>query len=290
MKEQLSRMSISETFELKSNFYEINGIRLFVEEMGEGEPILMIPGLGAGSWLWHKSLILSNKYRLVMPHLRGSGRSDKPDHRYSIEQFSDDLNCLMEELLIDRFHVAGISMGGFVAQTYASTWTEKVQSLILVCTSAGGSNQIGPDGDTLSRMIRLRGKTRKERLMDAYKLNFTEEFMKSKTDEINRITEWRIKYPQPEFAYYRQLIAGSSFPGVDLKKINGMPTLIIGGKDDTMVPPEDTRILHTLIFGSELVMFEGKHMFFIEHPDSFNNIIAGFFEEHPIKESDLVYR
>lgn len=275
---------------IKQTKYQINGFQIFVEEMGNGEPVLLIPGLGAGSWLWRKSLSLSENYRLIMPHLRGSGRSDKPDHRYTIEHFSDDLNCLMEELSIARFHVMGISMGGFVAQSFASTWTEKVQSLILVCTSAGGEHHVGPDGDTLSRMIRLRGKTRNERMMDAYKLNFTKKYIDSNPDEIDAITSWRIQYPQPEFAYYRQLLAGSSFLGVDLEKINGMPTLIIGGKDDTMVPPEDIRNLHTLISGSDLVMFEGKHMFFMEHADEFNRELIKFFMQNSMMEIENVYR
>ncbi|MBC8346159.1 MAG: alpha/beta hydrolase [Candidatus Marinimicrobia bacterium] len=283
-------MSIRETYELKSDLYDINGIRLFVEEIGEGEPILMVPGLGAGSWLWQKSLIQSNEYRLIMPHLRGSGQSDKPDHRYTIEQFSDDLNRLMEELLLDRFHVVGVSMGGFVAQSFACAHPEKVQSLVLVCTAAGGMNQVGPDGETLSRMIRLRGKTRDERMMDAYSLNFTEDFMESHSEEIEAITQWRIRYPQPEFAYYRQLLAGTAYPGADLQKINGTSTLILGGKDDEMVPPKDVQKLHELIRGSTKIMMDGKHMFFMEHADEFNLELREFFTQNAMMEIDNVYR
>ncbi len=281
---------MSSNYKITQNEYEINSIRLFVEEMGEGEPLLMIPGLGAGSWLWRKSISLSENFRLIMPHLRGSGRSDKPDHRYTIEQFSDDINCLMEKLSLDRFHVVGVSMGGFVAQSFACAHPEKVQSLSLVCTSAGGTNQVGPDGYTLSRMIRLRGKTRDERMMDAYKLNFTEGFLESHPDEIEAITQWRIRYPQPEFAYYRQLLAGTAFSGVDLQKINGTPTLILGGKEDEMVPAEDVQKLNELIHGSTKIMMNGKHMFFMENADEFNHELTEFFMRNAMMETENVYR
>ncbi len=274
----------------KQSNYKVNGIRLFVEEYGSGDPVLMIPGLGAGSWLWQKSLKLGEAFSLIMPHLRGSGRTEKPDHKYSIEQFSDDLNELVNLMGISIFHIIGVSMGGFVAQSFASQWPEKVQSLTLVCTSAGGENQAGPDGETLSRMIRLRGKTRSERLMDAYKLNFSEMYMQNHPEDIEAITRWRIKYPQPEFAYYRQLLAGNGYSGGDFSKLSQIPTLIMGGKEDTMVPSVDVQKLHRLIGGSNKIMMDGKHMFFMEHADKFNRKLTEFFLQNSMLETDIVYR
>ncbi len=256
---------------------EVNGIKLYYERIGSGTPILLIPGVGGGNWLWDGVRALSNRFDLIMPHLRGSGRSEKPDKPYSVKQFSDDICSLVNELGLDNLHVIGVSLGGFVAQQFTVDWKKNVKTLTLVCTSAGGRNQLGPRGDILSRMIRLRGKTKSERLMDAYRLNFTDDFMTNNPDEIKRITDWRVKYPQPEFAYYRQILAGAGFDGVNLELINRLPVLIIAGKDDPLVPLVDVRKLHSLLPNSMLKVFEGKHLFFFENNSRYSTLLENHF-------------
>ena len=74
--------------DLTGEHFEINGIKIYTEFIGKGEPLLMIPGLGAGNWLWKKNYrSLSKNYRLIMPEIRGSGRTDKPDEKYSIKMY-----------------------------------------------------------------------------------------------------------------------------------------------------------------------------------------------------------
>lgn len=259
------------------DFIEVDGIHIYFERVGHGNPLLMIPGLGAGTWLWSKSMhALSKHFELIMPELRGSGRSDKPDHRYSVALFANDLKILLDYLEITRIHVLGASMGGFVAQHFAATWIEQVMSLVLVSTSLGGENQIGPSGDVLSRTIRPHGRTRRERLEDAYTLNFTQEYMSKHRNALNLITEWRVQNPQPEFAYYRQLLAGNAFDGSKLARKITAPTLICAGKEDPLVPMEDVHMLKNMIPHAELKIFEGKHLFFYEQNGSFNKAIMDF--------------
>jgi pimeloyl-ACP methyl ester carboxylesterase len=262
---------------MMKDFISVNGIRIYVERRGNGTPLLMIPGLGAGNWLWSKNRHdLSQRFGLIMPELRGSGRSDKPDQFYSITLFAADLKSLLDQLDIHKTNILGASMGGFVAQYFAATWPERVARVVLVSTSLGGQRQIGPDGEILSRLIRPRGKTKQERLEDAYALNFTREFMERHPEELERITNWRLQYPQPEPIYYRQLLAGNAYDGVALAEKIFAPTLICAAKDDPLVPSENANALIEKISHAQLMIFEGRHMFFFEHCRKFNQAIIEF--------------
>ncbi len=266
-----------------NNLANVNGVQLYVERHGCGEPLLMIPGLGAGTWLWVKSVhALSQHFELTMPELRGSGRSDKPDKRYSVALFAADLQEMLTQLEIKKVHIIGASLGGFVAQYLAARWPGQVAALVLVATSLGGEQQIGPTGEVLCHTIRPRGKTKQERLEDAYFFQFTEEFRERHPDELGRITAWREQFPQPEFAYYRQLLAGNAYDGAQLAANITAPTLICAARHDPFVPLEDTYALKNKIAHSELVLFEGRHLFFFEQSRKFNQVVLDFLQRHPI--------
>ncbi len=267
--------------DIAKNLVPVNGIRIYVERHGKGEPLLMIPGLGAGNWLWSKNRHeLSQHFSLLMPELRGSGRSDKPDQLYSIALFAADLKSLLDQLDIGKTNILGASMGGFVAQYFAATWPERVARLVLVSTSLGGQRQIGPDGEILSRLIRPRGKTKQERLEDAYALNFTREFMERHPEELERITNWRLQYPQPEHIYYRQLLAGNAYDGAALAEKIFASTLICAAKDDPTVPVENAHRLQEKIPQAEVMLFEGRHIFFFEQSRKFNQAVVEFLKNN----------
>ncbi|MCP4931717.1 MAG: alpha/beta hydrolase [Candidatus Marinimicrobia bacterium] len=262
----------------------INGAQIYVEQCGSGEPLLMVPGVGAGSWLWNSMAPdLSKNYELIMPHLRGSGRSEKPDHSYSVPQMAEDMTAIVDQMGYEKFHILGVSLGGYIAQQFAIRWPKKVASLALIATSSGGSDSIGPDGNTLSQSIRLRGKTRKERLEEIYQLNFTEDFIQNNGEELDKITNWRIQYPQPEFAYYRQILAGYGYIQNGTLDAVSVPTFIAGGKDDKMIPLDDVKMLHQKINQSILKIYEGKHLFFFEDREQFNQDVISFIQSHPIE-------
>jgi len=263
-----------------NNYIAVDDIRLHVERHGNGVPLLMIPGLGAGNWLWSKNIHhLSKHFTLIMPELRGSGRSDKPDQIYKIALFAADLKSILDQLDIQQVHLLGASLGGFVAQYFVAQWPERVNKLILVSTSLGGQCQIGPDGDILSRVIRPRGKTSRERLENAYTLNFTDDFMQRHPEELERITEWRTQYPQPEHIYYRQLLAGNAYDGAKLAEKISAPVLICAGRDDPLVPVPNAQALQKKMPQARLALFEGRHLFFFEQSRKFNQAVIEFLGE-----------
>ena len=255
----------------------VNGVQLWVDRLGTDTPLVLIPGLGAGNWLWYScAQSLARHFSLVMPELRGSARSDKPDESYTIEQFASDVLGVLDHYGIAQAHVLGASMGGFVAQYLAARVPQRVQRLVLVATSLGGMRQIGPAGETLARTIRPRGRTRRERFDDGYDLGFTPRYRAEHDEQLQKISEWRLAHPQPEWAYYRQVLAGWAFDGCAHAPRIAAPTLICAATTDPVVPVENAYALQQQIRDARVVEFAGRHLFFCEHPARFCGAVADF--------------
>src|SRR6185295_3130422 len=96
------------------------GVRLVFDVVGEGEPLLLLPGTGQGARLWALQVpVYAASYRCVVLDNRGAGRSDVPSEGYSTRQMAEDAACVLRSLEISRAHVAGQSMGSAVAQELA---------------------------------------------------------------------------------------------------------------------------------------------------------------------------
>jgi pimeloyl-ACP methyl ester carboxylesterase len=109
---------------------KVGDIQLCYEERGQGEPLLLIMGLGASTLSWSDQIpAFGREFRVVAFDNRGAGRSDKPAVRYTIALFADDTAGLMDALGIDSAHVYGQSMGGFFAQELALRHPERVPLL-----------------------------------------------------------------------------------------------------------------------------------------------------------------
>src|SRR5262245_26968935 len=119
-------------------YAETNGTRIYWEEHGQGEPLLLIMGLGYSLEMWHRSLaVLAGGYRTIVFDNRGVGRSDVPPGPYPIATMAADAAAVMDAVGIQRAYVFGISMGGMIAQELALQQPQRVLSLILGCTHCG---------------------------------------------------------------------------------------------------------------------------------------------------------
>lgn len=115
----------------------VNGTEIHYERLGSGSPLLLVHGLGSSGADWAFQLDdFSAKHDLVMPDLRGSGRSAKPDERYSIAQFAADMWALVDALDLDVVDVLGFSLGGAVALEMALLQPRRVRSLVVCNTLA----------------------------------------------------------------------------------------------------------------------------------------------------------
>ena len=137
-----------ETFSVpQDRFADSGGVKLRYRRVGSGEPLLLIMGYGPPSTLWHFCLpYLVDRFECLYFDHRGTGKSDVPEHGYTIEQYARDTLSVMDAVDWESAHVFGASMGGMVAQQLALDAPERVRSLVLGSTSCGTPLDKGAGG------------------------------------------------------------------------------------------------------------------------------------------------
>src|SRR6516225_1107338 len=101
-------------------FVENQGARIYWDEQGDGEPVLLIMGLGYTSHMWYRSRpLLATQYRTVALDNRGVGRSDAPPGPYAISMMASDAATVLDAAEVESAYVFGVSMGGMIAQEFA---------------------------------------------------------------------------------------------------------------------------------------------------------------------------
>src|SRR5467141_5097942 len=138
-------------------FVENQGAKLYWDEQGSGEPLLLIMGLSYPSYMWHRSrTVFAKSYRTIALDNRGVGQSDVTPGIYSIALMASDAAAVLHAAGVESAHIFGVSMGGMIAQEFALQYPNKVRSLILGCTAAGGSEAVRAEEEAL-RVLMTRG-------------------------------------------------------------------------------------------------------------------------------------
>lgn len=264
----------------------VNGITLYYETHGQGEALLLIAGIGYGTWLWAKQIPeLSRYFYVIAFDNRGVGRSDKPDSEYTVSLLASDAFELLRALEIERAHILGISLGGFIAQQLALDHPEIINKLILCSTSHGGPNMILPKGEVLQFMAFGAGK---ETFQQGLELAFSTEYLEKHSEEIAQLTAPMRRHPQPRYAYLRQFMAPLSFNSEPRLHELTMPVLVLAGEADRVVPVENSRRLAAQLPNARLVTFPGAgHLVMVERAREVNKIIIDFLRREPSPPSPL---
>lgn len=257
-----------------------DGVALYFEVHGSGSetPLILVEGLGAATWLWERQVgAFAEALPVVVYDNRGVGRSDAPEGPYSIAQMADDLAAVLDELGIDRAHVLGASMGGFIAQEFALRYPDRVDRLVLVSTSAGGATHVPMAPEVLAQMM-APPTTNDPRALVASRLPlaFTEAFLADPAT-VAHLVDQRLERPQPPHAYQAQLMAGATFDAADRVHRITAPTLVAAADGDLVVPVENARRLVAALPCAELRIYPGLgHQFFVEAPEAFNRDVLAF--------------
>lgn len=256
-------------------------VELYYEEHGRGEPLVLVPGFGSGLWIWYRQIpAFAERFRTIAFDPRGVARSAAADAPFTMRDLADDLAALLEALQVERAHVLGASFGGFVAQEFALAHPERTRSLVLCCTSYGGTGHVPPAPETLAAIASTKGLNTEERVRENLLLAFSPRFVEEQPAEVERVINLRAENDVPEHAYLRQLQAAFAFDAAARVGAIDIPTLVITGDADVIVPHENSLKLAAAIHGAALRIVEGgSHTFFIERPDDFNRAVVEFMEQ-----------
>ena len=259
-------------------FRRTNGIKIYYEEHGKGEPVLLIQGLGYPSGMWFLQIPrLSRYFRTITFDNRGVGRSDKPDEEYSIGLMASDAAELLQAMGIEKAHVIGVSMGGYIAQEMALQHPDTVDRLVLLATTCGGPEYLELTKDLWNETAALRGLPPDEMIRRGMALAAAPGFAQKHPELIERSVGIRLENLQPLFAFNRQAAAAYQFSSKERAHLIRHPTLILAGAEDRVMPFQLTKVLAETIPGATFTVYpDTGHLIFLERAQEINLAILKF--------------
>jgi pimeloyl-ACP methyl ester carboxylesterase len=260
-------------------YADADGVKLYWETGGSGEPLLLIQGLGFSAAMWYRILPrLEERYRVIRFDARGIGRSDAPDGPYPIELMASDAASVLDAAEVDRAHVFAVSLGGIVGQELAISYPARVRSLMLCSTHPAGAEAAWPDSAII---VMLQERTKlppEESIRAAVNVGYAPTTPRAWIDEdVAR----RLELPNTVAGYQNQLMGGLNYPGTlpRLRQVD-VPALVMAGDLDEMVPPSNVDILADALPNARRLIFEGvSHVVFTDAPDTLVDAMLSFLDE-----------
>ncbi|MDQ4128615.1 MAG: alpha/beta hydrolase [Actinomycetota bacterium] len=245
------------------------------EVRGAGPSLVLINGMGFGRWGWFKQVpALSRRFRTVTFDVEG-----ERDLAGGVGDLAGEVVALLDHLRIEKAHVLGASLGGFVAQELALKRPDLVDRLVLVCTSFGGR---GPEAISLGALGRMFGWgsfTPQAATRRGLEAATSKVYRDRLEEEFERIVARRLADAPSLAAYYGEAMAGARFDASAAVGRITSPTLVIHGAEDRYVPIANAVALAGAIPGARLrVLEDAGHLVFIERPDAVNSEVIGFLE------------
>lgn len=263
---------------------ETNGIQMYYEERGSGDPLIMIMGITAPGGVWEAHAdAWKDDFRCIYPDNRGVGNSDKPEGDYSSAMMADDYAGLMDALDIPQARVVGVSMGSIIAQQLALRHPDKVKSAVLMCPWARCDRYAK---STFKHMADCKARLRPEEFMEwVQMLIFTKPFWDN--DEAfqglqdGRKDAANNSAPQPLHGLEGQAAACINHDVLAQLGDIKAPCLVIGGKDDIFTPKWMNDEVAAGIPNSEQHLYENAgHAFHWECMDDFNPRVLEWLKAH----------
>lgn len=260
-------------------YVEREGARIWWDSEGDGQPVLLVMGLGYPSSMWYRILpYLVDGYRAIFFDNRGVGATGVPPGPYSLEQMADDAVAVLDAAGADRAHVVGASMGGFIAQEIVLRHPDRVRSLVLACTHANGPEAIPPDPSAIEMLTRRASLTPREAAYASRPFVYAPD---TPEDVVEQDIEVRMRQPTAPEGYVNQLQAVMAHGGTyDRLPQIAVPTLVVHGTLDKLVNPANAPVLAERIPGARLVMVEGaSHLFFSDRTEESGTGLRAFLDE-----------
>jgi pimeloyl-ACP methyl ester carboxylesterase len=258
----------------------VNGVTLALDDRGEGRAILFIHGYPLDRTIWRDQVQNIQGWRRIAPDLRGLGESDAPDLGYSMATYAADLSALLDALGVPEVVLCGLSMGGYIAFEMLRAHRHRVRALVLVSTRAENDSAEARKGrDHAAAMARERG-------AEAIAESMLSRMLAPASLHHGEIT-----------SRVRSLMAGAPVPGIVgalsamrdrpdstplLADLTGLPTLILAGESDQLIPLTDATRMHDAMAKSVLkVIPNAGHLAPVEQPALTTLALQEFLDSLP---------
>jgi 3-oxoadipate enol-lactonase len=257
-----------------------DGARIYYRTSGpqRAEPLVLVMGLGWDMTGWALLMPHLGDFRVLRLDNRGTGRSDKPDRPYSIREMALDVVRCMNAAGMESAHIYGASLGSMIAQELALDYPARVRSLVLGCPSPGAISIPGSPG-----MLRV--------LLSREELSPEESFMRAtpflygrslteRPEAIEEVMRRRIASRADPVGMRRQLEAVLRWSSLRRLRSLRVPTMIMHGDKDRLIPVSNGRLIAALIPGARLHILKGAgHVYGTDAPEEHLQLLRGWLEE-----------
>ncbi len=258
---------------------DTNDYQMSFEDSADRVPVLWIHGFPLNNTLWDYQVDgLADVARLITPDLRGHGMSEATEPPYSMATFADDCVNLLDDIgCAGPVVVAGLSMGGYVAFEICRRHPERVAGLILAATRAGADSaetkavRDASAGVAIAEGVEPIAEGMLPKLMapDTYE---------KEPDLVEFVREMMLETSVDGLVGASAAMRDRPDSVPDLAGLE-LPTLILHGAEDQLIPVSEAEVMRDGIPGAELVVLEGAgHLPNMEKPEEFNAAVRGFFE------------
>ncbi|GAB3007373.1 alpha/beta hydrolase [Cyclobacterium sediminis] len=265
-------------------FIKSNGINLYYEEHGEGEPLLLIMGITAPGAVWEKHLEYWKQFfRCIIVDNRGVGQSDKPAGPYTSSMMADDCAGLLQHLGLEKVRVAGVSMGSIIAQQLAYRHPDHVKSMVLMCPWARCDNTAK---DIFRHMMDIKARLKPDEFNRYIQLLIYSKASFDNEETYKGMLEDRLKAnndtnPQPLIGLEGQAAACMEHYILEQLKEIKQPVLVLGGEADKFTPLWMTKEVAENLPNSDLHTYsKSGHAFHWENIDDFNPRVKQWLLTH----------
>jgi pimeloyl-ACP methyl ester carboxylesterase len=239
---------------------QVGGWLVRYEAAGKGEPVILVHGLSGSTRWWSRNVrAIAGRYRVYLVDLPGFGKMRRLRRQFNLAEAADWLSKWMNAVGLERAHLVGHSMGGYICLHLAASRPEAVRRLVLVAPAGvpTGRSMVGYLGPLIGAALYATPSFLPVLVRDALRMG--------------PATLWRAA---------RDILAGDVRE--DLRRIRA-PTLLIWGEKDTLVPPAIGDLLRGEIPGSRLLVLErAAHVPMFDRPKEFNAALLSFLAEEPV--------
>lgn len=246
----------------------VNGVQLAYERRGSGSPLVLLHGYPLDHTIWNEvASLLEDDFDLILPDLRGFGQSEVFEPQYEIQDMAADVAALLDHLGIESTHIAGHSMGGYVALSFARSYPERVLGLGLISSQALGDSPERRDGRYATADEIMRTGVRPVAESMPAKL--------SPDDKVQAFAHDLILEQRPIGLANALKAMGERLDSTLILQSFAFPVVLVHGTDDQLIPIDRSREIKAVIKPAHLSELSGGgHMPMMEEPREVASTLA----------------
>jgi len=258
-----------------------NGIEIHYRIAGEGnETLVLVNGVGDDleGWSMQVGDFVAAGYRVVTFDNRGVGRTSHPPGRYTSRMMAADIKALVDAIHVSQFHLAGVSLGGLIAQEYALAYPGDLRSVVLANTYATPDAYTRAAFDVWGQIAEEAGMPLMMRQQAPWV--FSPDFYGGQPARLAAILDEMVRSAQPASSFHAQISALLTHDCADRVGALRTPALVIAAGDDIIIRPSLSRRLLEMLPNATWVAVPGGHAAFLENPGPWNHAVLEFIDQH----------